>query len=44
MSKHTDTSPSFAEGLDRLEQIVTDLEQGELEREKSLELFEQGVA
>jgi len=43
MAKKTDKSPSFEEGLDRLEQIVKDLEQGELELEKSLELFEQGV-
>lgn len=43
MAKKNDNSPSFEEGLDRLEKIVKDLEQGELELEKSLELFEQGV-
>ena len=43
MPKQTNKAPSFEEGLDRLEQIVKDLEQGELDLEKSLELFEQGV-
>ena len=35
--------PSFEEGLERLEGIVQQLEDGELSLERSLELFEQGV-
>jgi len=34
---------SFETSLEALEQIVHDLEQGELPLEKSLELFEQGI-
>ena len=34
---------SFEEGLEQLEKIVKQLEDGELPLEKSLELFEQGV-
>lgn len=43
MAKKNDKTSSFEEGLDRLEQIVKDLEKGELDLEKSLALFEQGV-
>lgn len=34
---------SFEAGLERLEQIVKELEQGDLPLERTLELFEQGV-
>ena len=34
---------TFEASLDALEQIVRDLEQGDLPLEKSLELFEQGI-
>jgi exodeoxyribonuclease VII small subunit len=43
MSKKSDKAPSFEEGLQQLEQIVAQLEQGDLPLEKSLELFEKGV-
>jgi len=43
MSKKADKAPSFEEGLEQLEQIVKDLENGDLPLEKSLELFEKGV-
>ncbi len=36
-------APAFEEGLDQLETIVKQLEDGELPLEKSLELFEKGV-
>lgn len=35
--------PSFEQGLDKLEAIVEQLEDGELTLEESLKLFEQGV-
>ncbi len=35
--------PSFEQGLDKLEAIVEQLEDGELSLEESLKLFEQGV-
>jgi exodeoxyribonuclease VII small subunit len=35
---------TFESSLEELERIVRDLEQGELPLERSLELFEQGVA
>jgi exodeoxyribonuclease VII small subunit len=42
--KNNDEQPkSFEASLEALEQIVQDLEQGELPLEKSLELFEQGI-
>ena len=42
--KNKDEQPkSFETSLEALEQIVQDLEQGELPLEKSLELFEQGI-
>ena len=34
---------SFEEGLEKLEQVVKKLENGDLPLEKSLELFEQGI-
>jgi exodeoxyribonuclease VII small subunit len=43
MSKKADKPPSFEEGLEQLEQIVKDLENGDLPLEKSLDLFEKGV-
>ncbi len=43
MSKKPDKAPAFEEGLEQLEQIVKDLENGDLPLEKSLELFEKGV-
>ena len=36
-------APVFEEGLDQLEKIVKQLEDGDLPLEKSLELFEKGV-
>ena len=36
-------APAFEEGLDQLEKIVKQLEDGDLPLEKSLELFEKGV-
>jgi len=40
----SDAKPkTFESSLDELEQIVRELEQGELPLERSLELFEQGV-
>ena len=42
--KNNDEQPkSFEASLEALEQIVQELEQGELPLEKSLELFEQGI-
>lgn len=41
---NNETKPkSFESSLEALEQIVRQLEQGELPLEKSLELFEQGI-
>jgi len=41
---NNETKPkSFESSLESLEQIVRQLEQGELPLEKSLELFEQGI-
>lgn len=37
-------APSFEKGLDDLEKVVKELESGELPLERSLELFERGVA
>ena len=36
--------PSFEAGLDELEKIVAELEEGEMPLEESLALFEKGVA
>ncbi len=42
--KNNDEQPkSFEASLEALEQIVQDLEQGDLPLEKSLELFEHGI-
>jgi exodeoxyribonuclease VII small subunit len=41
--KATDKAPSFENALARLEEIVSELEGGELALEKALELFEEGV-
>lgn len=42
--KNSEAPPrSFEASLEALEQIVRDLEQGDLPLEKSLELFEQGI-
>jgi exodeoxyribonuclease VII small subunit len=38
-----DNSQNFETSLEKLEQIVHELERGDLPLEKSLELFEQGV-
>ena len=35
--------PSFEEGLQQLEEVVNQLEDGDLPLEKSLELFEKGM-
>lgn len=43
MENHKEQPKSFETSLEALEQIVQDLEQGELPLEKSLELFEQGI-
>jgi exodeoxyribonuclease VII small subunit len=44
MAKTKDKEPSFETSLSSLEQIVAQLESGELPLERSLELFEDGVA
>ena len=41
--KKTDEPKSFEASLESLEQIVQELERGDLPLEKSLELFEQGI-
>jgi exodeoxyribonuclease VII small subunit len=38
-----ESKPTFKEAIEELEQITESLEGGELELEKSLELFERGV-
>ena len=43
MGQKPKKEPSFEEGLEQLEQIVKQLEDGELPLEKSIELFEKGV-
>jgi exodeoxyribonuclease VII small subunit len=43
MPPSPETPESFEKALDRLEQIVKELENGELPLEKSLELFEKGM-
>lgn len=40
----TTPSPSFDDGLDRLEALVQQLEAGHLSLEESLQRFEEGVA
>ncbi len=41
--KNNEQSRTFEASLEALEQIVRDLEQGDLPLEKSLELFEHGI-
>ncbi len=41
--KNNEQSRTFEASLEALEQIVRELEQGDLALEKSLELFEQGI-
>lgn len=43
MGKEASTELTFEAGLERLEAIVRELEQGELPLEKALALFEEGV-
>ena len=43
MKKNDEQPKSFEASLEALEQIVQELEQGDLPLEKSLELFEQGI-
>ena len=43
MKNDKEQPKSFETSLEALEQIVQDLEQGDLPLEKSLELFEQGI-
>lgn len=44
MAKKTDASPQqFEEALEKLEEIVRRMEDGELSLEKALESFEEGV-
>ena len=43
MKNNEQQSRTFEASLEALEQIVRDLEQGDLPLEKSLELFEQGI-
>jgi exodeoxyribonuclease VII small subunit len=39
-----DEKPSFEDSLDQLEKVVKELEAGDLPLERSLELFEKGMA
>ncbi len=39
----SDKSPSFEAGLEQLEKVVKELDQGDLPLEKSIELFEKGM-
>jgi exodeoxyribonuclease VII small subunit len=43
MNKNEEQSKSFEASLEALEQIVHELERGDLPLEKSLELFEDGI-
>lgn len=43
MKNHEQQARTFEASLEALEQIVRDLEQGDLPLEKSLELFEHGI-
>ena len=44
MKKDTSSGPSFEEAFARLEQIVAELESGELALEASMTAFEEGMA
>jgi exodeoxyribonuclease VII small subunit len=43
MSEKAKSEMSFEQGLERLEQIVQELEKGDLALERALELFEEGM-
>lgn len=43
MSEHTEPAKSFEAGLEELEQIVKQMESGDLPLERALDLFERGV-
>ena len=43
MSEKARSELSFEQGLERLEQIVQELEKGDLALERALELFEEGM-
>ncbi|MBI4459943.1 MAG: exodeoxyribonuclease VII small subunit [Acidobacteria bacterium] len=43
MKDKPDSNPTFEQGLERLEQIVKELEQGDLALERALKLFEEGM-
>lgn len=43
MTDKQETKQTFEAGMERLEQIVKQLEQGDLPLERSLELFEEGM-
>jgi exodeoxyribonuclease VII small subunit len=44
MEMSSEKPPSFEAGLDQLEKVVKELESGDLPLEKSIELFEKGMA
>jgi len=41
--RSAESAPRFEDALERLEQLVADLERGELDLERSLAAFEEGV-
>ena len=43
MAEKQEAQPTFEASMERLEQIVKQLEQGDLPLERSLELFEEGM-
>lgn len=43
MPEPENQTPSFETGLEQLEQVVKELERGDLPLERALELFEQGM-
>ena len=43
MAEKAQSELSFEQGLERLEKIVQELEQGDLALERALELFEEGM-
>ena len=43
MSEETKSAPAFEAGLQELENIVREMESGELPLERALELFEKGM-
>jgi exodeoxyribonuclease VII small subunit len=43
MAEKKETKLTFEAGMERLEQIVKELEEGDLPLERSLELFEEGM-